>query len=730
MTQATGTARTGTGKYEALLERCRSLEPVPTAVAHPCEHSALAAAVEAGTEGLITPILVGPAATIQALAAKHGIDLANVRIVDAPHSHAAAAKAVALVRAGEAELLMKGSLHTDELLSAVVAKETGLRSGRRISHVFVMDVPTYHKVLIVTDAAINIAPALEDKADICQNAIDLAISFGVKQPKVAILAAVETVTSKMPATIDAAALCKMADRGQIKGGLLDGPLAFDNAISKDAARVKGIVSEVAGDPDILLAPDLEAGNMLAKQLSFLANADSAGLVLGARVPIILTSRADTRALEDRELRGRRHRRPRPPPGRGRHRPRHGSGVMDDFALVLNAGSSSLKFCVYRRRPDGDPWRLEARGQVDGIGTTPRFSVKGDTGERLVDTQLDASVRDGRAALDALASWLRERYGGSRVLGVGHRVVHGGPSFAGPTIVTPQVLEALRTLTPLAPLHQPHNLAAIDAVAERLPDVPQVACFDTSFHRGQPAVAQLVPLPRAVVGDGVQRYGFHGLSYEYIASVLPHTAPEIAGGRVIVAHLGSGASLCAMKDGKSVDSTLGFTALDGLCMGTRPGSLDPGVVLYLFQGLGLSAAEVETLLYKKSGLLAISGISNDMRDLIVNTRPEAKLAVDYFVYRVAREIGALTAVLGGLDGLVFTAGIGENSPAIRQRICEASAWLGVELDPDANAAHATRISRASSPVSAWVVPTNEELMIARHTGRLLGLVDVQSRRAAQ
>ena len=266
---------------------------MPTAVAHPCEHSALAAAVEAGAKGLIAPILVGPAAKIEELAAKHGIDLGKCRIVDAPHSHAAAAKAVALVRAGEAELLMKGSLHTDELLSAVVAKETGLRTGRRISHVFVMDVPTYHKVLIVTDAAINIAPALEDKADICQNAIDLAISLGVKQPKVAILAAVETVTSKMPATIDAAALCKMADRGQIKGGLLDGPLAFDNAISKEAARMKGIVSEVAGDPDILLAPDLEAGNMLAKQLSFLANADSAGLVLGARVPIILTSRADS-----------------------------------------------------------------------------------------------------------------------------------------------------------------------------------------------------------------------------------------------------------------------------------------------------------------------------------------------------------------------------------------------------------------------------------------------------
>jgi phosphotransacetylase len=276
-----------------LLERCRSLEAVPTAVAHPCEETALSGAIEAGAKGLIAPILVGPTAKIREIASKSGIELGKTRIVDAPHSHAAAAKAVELVRNGEAELLMKGSLHTDELLSAVVARETGLRTGRRISHVFIMDVPTYHKVLIVTDAAISIAPTLEDKVDICQNAIDLAITLGVTQPKVAILAAVETINSKMQATIDAAALCKMAERGQIKGGLLDGPLAFDNAISKEAARVKGIDSDVAGDPDILLVPDLEAGNMLAKQLTFLANADSAGIVLGARVPIILTSRADS-----------------------------------------------------------------------------------------------------------------------------------------------------------------------------------------------------------------------------------------------------------------------------------------------------------------------------------------------------------------------------------------------------------------------------------------------------
>jgi len=290
MTQA---AATGTGKYERLLERCRSLEPVPTAVAHPCEASALAGAVEAGELGLTTPILVGPAAKIEEIAKAAGINLGSLEIVDAPHSHAAAAKAVELVRQGKAELLMKGSLHTDELLGAVVARDTGLRTGRRISHVFIMDVPTYHKVLVVTDAAINIAPTLEDKVDICQNAIDLAVSLGLEKPKVAILAAVETVNSKMPATIDAAALCKMSDRGQIKNGILDGPLAFDNAISRQAAEIKGIQSPVAGDPDILLVPDLEAGNILAKQLSFLANADSAGLVLGARVPIILTSRADT-----------------------------------------------------------------------------------------------------------------------------------------------------------------------------------------------------------------------------------------------------------------------------------------------------------------------------------------------------------------------------------------------------------------------------------------------------
>jgi acetate kinase len=399
--------------------------------------------------------------------------------------------------------------------------------------------------------------------------------------------------------------------------------------------------------------------------------------------------------------------------------------MDDYTVVINAGSSSLKFCIYRR-PEADSWRLEARGQIEGIGTSPRFSATNGSGVRLSDATLDKGVvRDARSALDALGDWLRSTYRGARVVGVGHRVVHGGPRFAGPTIVTRQVLDELRDLIPLAPLHQPHNLAAIDAVSERLAGVPQVACFDTSFHRGQPAVAEVVPLPRYLCASGLQRFGFHGLSYEYIASILPQVAPAIADGRVIVAHLGSGASLCAMKNRKSVDSTLGFTALDGLCMGTRPGSLDPGVVLYLFQNLGLTAKEVETILYKESGLLGISGSSNDMRDLLGSKEPAAQLAVDYFVYRAAKEIGALTAVLGGLDALVFTAGIGENSAEIRRRICEASAWLGIELDQDANRAKGPLISSARSGVSAWAIPTNEELIIARHTGLLLGLLEART-----
>ena len=391
--------------------------------------------------------------------------------------------------------------------------------------------------------------------------------------------------------------------------------------------------------------------------------------------------------------------------------------MGDHVLVLNAGSSSLKFCVYEPRDNGELDMLIG-GQIEGIGTIPTLKAKDQNRKLIVDEKLDANIKDGYLAIDVLAKWLRLQFSNANLLGVGHRVVHGGKKYFRPTLVTPEVLSDLKELIPLAPLHQPYNLAAIEALMNRMPELPQLACFDTGFHRTHDEVVDLVPLPGEIRNKGVQRYGFHGISYEYISSILPKAAPGIANGKVIVAHLGSGASLCAMKNGKSVDSTLGFTALDGLCMGTRPGSLDPGVVLYLFQSLMLSPKEVEAMLYKKSGLIGISGISNDMRVLLESEDPAAKLAIDYFVFRITKEVGALTAVLGGLDGLVFTAGIGENSAVIRQRICEASSWLGIEIDATANDKRQTCISKKNSAVSVWVIPTNEELMIAKSMGSFL------------
>jgi len=391
--------------------------------------------------------------------------------------------------------------------------------------------------------------------------------------------------------------------------------------------------------------------------------------------------------------------------------------VDEFTLVLNSGSSSLKYAVFRTGA-GNDWPIVARGSVEGIGTAPKMSARDGAGSPLKTPTLPPGVRDASAALEHVFAWLRANFGQGRIVGVGHRVVHGGPRYASPALVTAEVLAELRRLVPYAPLHQPYNLAAIEAVAQRQPDVAQVACFDTSFHRSLPAVAKLVPLPAELCNHRVQRYGFHGLSYEYIASMLPRVAPQIARARVIVAHLGSGASLCALRGGESIENTFGFTALDGLCMGTRPGAIDPGVILYLFQELGLSAQEVETVLYQKSGLLGISGVSNDMRELLTSSKASARLAIDYFIYRVAKEMGALTAVLGGLDALVFTAGIGENSPVIRRRICEACAWLGIKLDEEANSEGKSCISLETSAASAWTIPTNEELMIARHTGRVL------------
>ncbi len=394
--------------------------------------------------------------------------------------------------------------------------------------------------------------------------------------------------------------------------------------------------------------------------------------------------------------------------------------MEKVILVLNAGSSSLKFSVFAL-PAADELRAVAVGQVEGLGTAPRLKVKDGAGERIADAQWDTSeVASHAQALQRIAELLRARFQGSVLAGVGHRVVHGGPDYSAPLLITQEAMTRLETFVPLAPLHQPHNLAAIRAVQEVQPDLPQVACFDTAFHRTQKMVGDLYGLPYEYYERGIRRYGFHGLSYEYIAATLPAIAPEIAGGRVVVAHLGSGASMCAIDNGRSVGSSMGFTALDGLLMGTRPGNMDPGIVLYLLQQEGLSAKQIEDLLYKRSGLLGLSGIGNDMRVLLASDVPRAKLAIDHFVYRISRELGALAAVLGGLDALVFTAGIGENSARIRELVCEQAAWLGIEVDTAANEGGGPRISRPGGKASAWVVPTNEELMIARHTRKLLAL----------
>lgn len=392
--------------------------------------------------------------------------------------------------------------------------------------------------------------------------------------------------------------------------------------------------------------------------------------------------------------------------------------MSDAILVLNAGSSSIKFEVFDH--DGDELENRAEGQVEGIGSEPRFSAKDAEGNILHrDTWQEDQPHTGhKLALGKVSSWLRDYLGSTSLYAVGHRVVHGGADFSAPVRITDAILARLERFVPLAPLHQPHNLAGIKAVAENIPEVPQVACFDTAFHRSNPLVAEQFALPQRYYDDGIRRYGFHGLSYEYIAARLPAVAPDIARGRVIVAHLGNGASMCAIYDGKSIDTTMGFTALDGLPMGTRCGAIDPGVLLYMVQQEGLDSNQLEDLLYKRSGLLGISGISNDMRTLLESRAEGAARAIDYFVYRIGRELGALSSALGGLDALVFTAGIGEHAAPIRERVCRNAAWLGIEFDPDANALHGPRISREKSRVSAWVIPTDEERMIAMHTVRIL------------
>ena len=391
--------------------------------------------------------------------------------------------------------------------------------------------------------------------------------------------------------------------------------------------------------------------------------------------------------------------------------------MTEVILVLNAGSSSIKFSIYAISGEKTPLTLVYRGELEGIGSQPRFIVRDAVGNHLADERLTARGHDSPSHEDALAvllGWIERHAAGLTIIAAGHRVVHGGALFSAPVLVDPAVISQLERFVPLAPLHQPHNIAAIRAMVKIKPGLPQVACFDTAFHRTQPAIAQAFALPRDLSEAGVKRYGFHGLSYEYIAHVLPDFLGAAADGRAVVAHLGNGASMCAMRGRKSVATTMGFTALEGLPMGTRSGSIDPGVVLYLISERGMDVAQVTDLLYHKSGLLGVSGLSSDMRELLESQTTHAAEAVDLFVYRIGRELGSLVAAMGGLDVLVFTAGIGEHAPAIRKRVCEDAKWLGVRLNEAANIGGGPRISQDDSAVSVWVIPTDEELMIARHT----------------
>lgn len=389
--------------------------------------------------------------------------------------------------------------------------------------------------------------------------------------------------------------------------------------------------------------------------------------------------------------------------------------MNNYLLVINAGSSSIKFAVYQKDESSVLLIADAAGQIEGIGGQPSFTVKNPDGLVLVDRTLTSGETPNHTgAITIIRTWLQEYLADGSLLAVGHRVVHGGQHYSAPVLINPTVLAELEALVPLAPLHQPHNLATIRALLETMPTLPQVACFDTAFHRTQPDVAQRFAIPRHFADEGVRHYGFHGLSYEYIASVLPTVEPILAEARIIVAHLGSGASLCALHKGRSVATTMGFSPLDGLVMGTRCGNIDPGVLLYLMDRHNMDARALEQLLYHQSGLLGVSGISNDMRTLLASDNPRAQQAIELFVYRAGREIGSLAAALGGLDALVFTGGIGEHSAIIRAKVCHQAAWLGLELDDSANEAGTICISTPDSKLSAWVVPTDENLMIARQT----------------
>lgn len=522
------------------------------------------------------------------------------------------------------------------------------------------------------------------------------------------------------ASVEAALLSELAARVQIIGGIVDGRPAMDGAVSPAAARTTGITAVVAGRANVPVAPGPDAVNLPFKQRALNSHANRAGCVFGPTVAVIFHSRPDSAmsrlafravaALHQESVSGADT---AAPAAVEKGAPMDMTTQDGKTILTLNAGSSSLKIGVFSAEP-----AVLATGLVDRIGGAGSIRLRAADGTDLTLPEgLATDFADHAGALDTVLAALRALFPARDVVAVGHRVVHGGPDRDGPIRIDADALADLAAFAPFAPLHQPHNLAGITAAMAAFPDAVQVACFDTAFHRSHPFVNDTFALPRALYAKGVRRYGFHGLSYDYIAGALARDWPGLAGGRVIVAHLGNGASMCALKAGRSVASTMGFSALDGLPMGTRCGQLDPGVVLYLMEQEGMDAAEISDMLYRRSGLLGMSDLSNDMRTLEAATTEGAREAIDYFVFRVQRELGGLSAALRGLDGLVFCGGIGENSRTIRARVAEGMDWLGVRVDPERNAANGPVLSPDGAPVTVLTIPTDEEIVIARATAAL-------------